>query len=298
MGTAYSIRAVAAETGISAHTIRAWEKRYKVLDPARTATNRRVYSTEDIDRLRLLHRLVAAGHSIGMIAQLSNAELARLAGSQRQSQNYRFESSALDQCRAAVQNLDARVFENRLRMEITNRGLRTALKEVVVPLLREVGESWHSGTGQIAHEHLASAVVRAELERVRGDMRLDVNAPRLLVTTPSGHLHEMGALLVAVVAAGEGWDVIYLGPNLPAQEIGISCRQVRPQALALSLVFPPADQRVIDEIRTIRREIPSEIGMIVGGSGARSYNAVLQEVDAQVVDDLDSLPAALDRHRG
>lgn len=295
METAYSIRAVANKTGLSAHTIRAWEKRYKVLDPERTSTNRRVYGDADVARLQLLRRAVAAGHSIGLIARLDDGELEGLASTSTRAPEGKSDKSALDFCRQAIRDLDGSALENRLRREIAGRGVAAALRDVVVPLLSEVGSNWQTGRGQIAHEHLASAVIRAELERVRADFRPSPNAPRLLVTTPSGQVHEMGALLVSVLAAGLGWQVAYLGPNLPAEEIGAASRQLRPRAVALSMVYPLSDPQVADELRLIRREIGAGVGLIAGGGGAASYAEVLKEVGAETLDDLDSLSEALDR---
>ncbi len=297
VSTAYSIRAVAQKTGLTAHTIRAWERRYGVLEPGRTPTNRRIYDERDVARLSLLLRAVEAGHSIGLVAGLSNDELAQLgrgpAGPVRDNREGGDLGDALENCRRAIRLLDGISLESRLRREIAARGVPTTLRELVVPLLTEVGQGWQQGNGQIAHEHLASAVIRSQLERVRTDIRPSSAAPRLVVTTPAGQVHELGAQLVATMAAGLGWNVTYLGPNLPALEIAVAVRQIQPLAVALSLVFPHEDPRVAEELRKLRSELGQEIGLIVGGAAASGYEPVLREIGARVLSGLDDLPEAL-----
>jgi MerR family transcriptional regulator, light-induced transcriptional regulator len=296
MALTYSIRAAAEKTGISAHTIRAWERRYSVLNPERTDTNRRMYAEEDLERLRLLNRAVGAGHSIGMIASLSDEELARLALDEpalarTPGDPASYVRSGLE----AMRNLDEPGFEAALSHAFAVLGVDAFLAEVVVPLIGEIDRGWEAGTLRIAHEHLASAVLRAQLERIRQTLRAKPGAPRIIVATPARQLHEIGALLVAIAAAREGWNVVYLGPNLPASEIAMAQRRLEAAAIALSIVYPDDDPELPAELRRLREAVGPTVAIFAGGRAAAAYAGVLMEIGASSVSEHASFQEAVER---
>ena len=93
------------------------------------------------------------------------------------------------------------------------------IETLIMPLMQNIGELWREGTLRIMHEHLASAIVRSLLGSLVTTAGAPPTAPYLIVTTPAGQLHEIGALIIASVASTEGWRVTYLGPNLPAEDM-------------------------------------------------------------------------------
>lgn len=281
MGPSYSIRAVAEETGLSAHTIRAWERRYGVPSPARTGTNRRVYGAEEVQHLKLLSHAVAAGHSIGLIARLAPDELHQLVGWRETAAS----ASAgpphdVEECLAAMFALNAPRFESILVRATAVLGVEEMVTSVVVPVLEQIDRWWTDGSLRIAHEHMASAVLKVHLERILSSLPSAPAAPRLAVTTPSGQLHEIGALMAAIMAAMDGWSATYLGPNLPAQEIALAVERMGALAVALSIVYPSGDPGVVQELRLLRRELGPEVQILVGGRAAPSYAEALREIGA------------------
>ena len=148
-----------------------------------------------------------------------------------------------------------------------NCGIATVVEQVVVQLLTEIGELWRAGDLRIAHEHMATAVLRSSLGNMLDTFHPSEFAPLLIVTTPLGQFHELGALIVAIVAATEGWRALYLGPNLPATEIAGSAFQSNAAAVALSIVFPPDDPRIGVELLALRKALGST-PLIVGGRDA------------------------------
>jgi DNA-binding transcriptional MerR regulator/methylmalonyl-CoA mutase cobalamin-binding subunit len=294
MKVAYSIKAVAAETGHSVHTIRAWERRYAALTPGRSDTNRRVYDAADVARLKLLHSAVSAGHSIGMVARLPSEELVLLGGSEERALiNSTAKEDLLAICVRALQQLDSEQFEASLSRSSAVLGIDGLLSDIVGPLVREIDEGWQSGRLTIAQEHLASATIRTHLEKLRLSMRPPKDAPRLLITTPVGQIHELGALLVGIFAARIGWNTTYLGPNLPAKDIAGAARQMGAQAIALSIVFPENDPRVKEELVLLRQELDTSFPILVGGRAVDSYKATLDTINAILLKDLDQLAAYL-----
>lgn len=300
MNSYFSIRAVAEETGLSVHTIRAWERRYGVIAPVRTGTNRRVYDERDVRRLKLLQRAVESGHSIGMIAILPTEELDRLAVAGERHEGIRSGEVApndLNDAMRALRSLDSSAFEAILVRASLVQGVDGFVDDLVVPLMREIGHGWESGEVSIAQEHLASALVRTHLERTRLSIQPSSDAPKLIAATPAGQHHEIGAMLAAIVAARMDWDVTYLGPNLPAEEIAEAAARMRASAVALSLMHPSNDPETEAELRRIGALLGPSRNLVVGGEAASSYAGALEVIGATLCPDMGSLRGWLDRVR-
>ena len=297
-----AIKVVARRTGLSAHLIRIWEKRYGAVEPERTETNRRLYSDEQIERLSLLRDITQNGHSIGHVAKLPTEKLRELskhshATKGRASRGLTAAPAAstfLDQCVAAVQSLDARALEETLKRAATELGAQGLLQRVVAPLVQNLGDLWREGTITAAHEHFASGVIRIFLGHAAKPFGGTDSAPVLVVTTPAGQIHELGALLVGAAAANLGWHVTYLGASLPAAEIAGAVRQNRARAVALSLVYPEDDQRLDGELTRLRESLPPEVTLFVGGRAMPAYHDVLEKIGATQIADLKDLCATLD----
>lgn len=292
MNSYYSIRAVAEETGLTVHTIRAWERRYGVIAPVRTGTNRRVYDEADVRRLKLLHRAVELGHSISMIAVLPAEDLDRLTSPGERHDGVGSGEAApsfLSSAMRALQSLDASSFESVLVRASLLLGVDAFLDDFVVPLLREVGQKWASSELSIAQEHLASALVRTHLERMRLSILPSRDAPKLIAATPTGHRHEIGAMLAAIMAARMDWDVTYLGPDLPAVEIAEAAARTRASAVAISLVYPLRDPATENQIRGLGSLLEKHTFLLVGGEAATSYAPTLEAIGAKICPDMGAL---------
>ena len=120
------------------------------------------------------------------------------------------------------------------------------------------------------------------------------SAPSLVVATPTGQLHELGAVMVTAAASNLGWRVIYLGASLPAAEIAGAAIQNKARAVALSLVYPEDDATLGDELVNLRRYLPEGIKILVGGRAAEAYRDALNRIGALHMPDLNSLMDSLD----
>ena len=158
----------------------------------------------------------------------------------------------------------------------------------------EIGEQWRTGDLRVANEHLASAAVRTFLGSVHDLQRLDEAAPRIIVTTPAGQLHELGAALAASAAAVAGWNVIYLGPNLLAEEIAGAVIGNGVNVVALSVIYPADDPLMGGELLRLRRGVGDSVSLLVGGRSTSGYEAELNEVRATLLPDLASLSQCLE----
>lgn len=301
----YSIGVVCRRTGLKSDRLRAWERRYSVVDPGRSEGNQRLYTDEDIRRLTLLRRLTDAGHRIAHVAGLPESELEELVAADASarvrtplpSPSAREVGDAarlLSTCLSAVQQLDAVALRARLEEAAGALSGVAFIEELLVPLVHRIGDLWEEGGLKVAHEHLASAVVSAFLENLRVAYDIPEGAPRMIVTTPAGERHELGALVAVSIASAAGWDVTYLGPDLPAEEIAAAGRQVDAGLVGISLVHP-REQRpdIVEEIRKLRRHLGEGVGIVVGGRAAPAYQDVVDEIGGAVVEDLAGFRASL-----
>lgn len=268
----YTIKAAAARAGLSPHTVRAWERRYHALAPSRTETNRRLYGEEEVERLCLLGKVVEAGHSIGNVAQLPTAELRALAQSPptprvRHASLSGSAGERLARAQRAVVELDSGALEAELERARALDGVEPALDSLVVPLLEFVGTEWEAGRLRIAQEHAASAVIRGFLDRTFRTVNQE-GSPKMIVATMPEELHELGAMMVAIVASLHGWSCLYLGANAPADEIAAVANSQGARAICLSVVNRGPVIEWQAEIDRLRSMVGRHCAVILGGRGA------------------------------
>ena len=304
----HGIKTVASQTGLTQFIIRAWEKRYDVVIPLRTETNRRLYSAADILRLTLLRLATEAGHNIGRIAKLPSEELLELIGTGGtiaqlpriakevvpQETSLRFYIAS---CIAAVKQFEAQALEATLFAASVAFSQPIFLEKLIAPLMQEIGEQWKAGTLRIAHEHLATAVVRTLLGNICQGSDISASMPNLVIATPRGQLHEIGALIAGTTAASQGWRVTYLGSNLPAEEIVGCAGQNGAKAIGLSIVYPTDDPHLANELRKLRRGIQEHVALFVGGGGASAYDPVISAIGAVKINDMPTFRTELEALR-
>lgn len=303
----HPIQWISRASGLSAHVIRIWEQRYSAVQPQRTGTNRRLYSDADLDRLKLLRAVTQGGHSIGQVAQLPTEMLRKLAlslpfaevsGKGRDEKGDTSEKSGgrdfLKECLAAIRELDPAALNTSLRGAATELGNLGMIQRVIAPLAGSIGELWREGELTAAHEHFATATLRTTLSNAQHACGPMENAPALIVATPAGQVHEMGALIVAAVAANLGWQITYLGASLPAAEIAGAARQRSARAVALSLVYPEDDPAMETQLERLRELLPSGTALLVGGRAMPAYSRILKKLRAIPIDSLKQLGKTLD----
>jgi methanogenic corrinoid protein MtbC1 len=149
------------------------------------------------------------------------------------------------------------------------------LRDVLMPVLAQVGDDWHQGTARIAHEHLMSSTLRNILGSFLRLYARPAVSTRLLFATLAGERHEIGTLGAAMLAASSGLGVAYLGPDLPAHEIVESARPAGAQVLVLGLTATSAGKAKERELRTIVRDLPKEVELWAGGRGAARHASII-----------------------
>jgi DNA-binding transcriptional MerR regulator/methylmalonyl-CoA mutase cobalamin-binding subunit len=304
----YPIKVVSQITGLSVFVIRAWEKRYEVVTPSRTETNRRLYSEEDIEKLKLLNEAVHNGHNISGIAGLSVNELKSIKGNKNplattntvEPKEYFFKDSKslIDECISAIKVYDAKSLETILLKASSKLSQPQLIEDLIIPLVYKIGDLWHNGDIRIANEHLASSVIRSFLSSLIEQHIPSENAPIIISATPRGQDHELGAIMVGITAASLGWKVIYLGPNLPEVEIAAVSDSLGAKVVALSIVYPGDDPQLKKDLINLKKLLPANVSLIVGGRASDGYLDVLSEINAVVIKDTKQLRIELNTIRG
>ena len=305
----YPVRLVALRTGLSPHLLRAWERRYGVVTPSRSEGGQRLYSDLDIERLTRLARLVQRGHTISRIAPLPIEALARLEeetgaaaapdvggiGSLEDETRAKSIQELNDGAMRAIRALDASGLEQVLERAAMTLGVPDFLEAVAVTTLEDIGHGWAERLVSVAQEHMATAVFRRVLGWLLGMYQATSAAPRMVVATPPGERHELGALMAAISAAAEGWNVTYLGPDMPVEELLDAIRQTRAEAVALSIVQPGDEQGLVSALREIRAGLPSRVALLLGGAGTHRIRTGIESAGVHLIDSLADLRPALQR---
>lgn len=274
----YSVGVVARLSGLSPEVLRAWERRYRVVEPLRTEGGTRRYRPEDLERVRLVKRAVDAGHRVGRIARLPADALRRLAGAAGQRRELAPLLGALsDLADAEVRRL--------LALQLATLGPGRFARELVLPLVDEVGERWSRGRMGIASEHLLTGVLRSLLGAALQPGAAALLGPRLVLATPPGEPHELGLLVAALIALGAGANPLYLGPDLPVPELVGAARRTRAAVVGLSLVT--VDPRSAGaSLAALRRGLEPGVAVWLGGRGAA---AVAPPAGVERIESLEAL---------
>lgn len=305
----HSIKVASLKTGLTPHLIRVWERRYNAVSPSRTQTQRRMYSEAEIERLNLLRMLTEAGHSIGTIASLSGDDLKSLVSRQeapargeipRQlaSDQVKCGRVYVGRCIEAVAALDPVQFAKELEDAAVALGQRGFLIFVAAPLATEIGELWQTGAFGVAQEHFASAILKNFLGNLSRPYAPHDDAPAILIATPPGQLHEIGALLISATASSMGWKPIYLGASVCAVELANAARRCRPKIVALSVVYPPDDPTLGAELKRVRQLVPRTTEVLIGGRSAHAYAREFLREGALLCCSLEEFIVKLEEIRG
>ncbi|HEX8361138.1 MAG TPA: MerR family transcriptional regulator [Longimicrobium sp.] len=259
----YRIKRVAHLTGINPATLRAWERRYQLLTPRRSAAGYRLYSDEDISILSRIKRLIDEGLSIGEALERVRHSSMPLAA--------HADAGLVHEVRDEI--LDALLTMDRPRAQASWERLESLsslrrVDEVLMPVLREVGERWARGEIGVADEHYATAFAREKLAAIFEELDAgSVGGPLALCAGLPAEEHELGLMAAALHLLDAGWRVIYLGVNVPLDEIGRVAAERRPAMICTSVMRPMGPDEFHRLLLELRAAAPAGVEVVVGGSG-------------------------------
>lgn len=289
MERVFPIRAAAKITGLSIDLLRAWERRYQAVVPQRSNRGRQ-YSQADLDRLVLLKKLVERGHAIGTIGHLDIASLERLIGDSAPAVAREELTQNILQ---AIENYDSFAAEREVRRLAATLLPRDMVYQVILPLMRTVGDRWHDAEFHIAQEHMTSSIVRSVLG---GMVRMDASEVKVILATPETELHELGILAAALILALAGFEPVYLGPNLPAEEILLAAKKTGARAILIAVT---AERDILrEQVNRIASGLPHNTELWIGGSASAALSSSISNPQLVTLSDFDELEAECRRFRG
>ena len=276
----YSIGEVAQRLGLSIHRLRAWERRYGVVTPARSAGGTRRYSQKDITRFRLLSEATSVGYRIGSIVKLDNTRLQSLLNeamplqpstsiSTQIGERLTVEQPVLASIVDRAQHLDTRGVIRYIGETYHRLGPSIFAVEFCQQLLTHLRDLWAAGLVSEAAEGLLTTVVRAHLATAFAATQTRQDGPVVMTATPAGERHDLGLLTVGVVASAAGATVVNLGPQLAADAVADAARQIRPFAVALTVMHLSTGS-LRAYLRRLTTALPRDIEIWTGGGMARS----------------------------
>ncbi len=263
----YNTRAVVQRTGVPADTFRAWERRYGIPHPERTAGNQRLYSERDIATISWLRDQTRLGLAISQAVDLfRSAEQPARYGASGTSAD--FETSAIAPVEAferfrreivdALSRFDAATAERAVEEAIAITSVERVCLHVLQPVLVEFGDRWERGEIPISAEHFATSFVLRKIGALFNLSRPEVGRGPLIAACIEGELHEVGLLLTCLLLSRRGYQVIYLGANLPVDDLVQTIMQVRPPMVLLSTSTPAGAERLIEAVEDIDLQIVEE----------------------------------------
>jgi MerR family transcriptional regulator, light-induced transcriptional regulator len=247
--------------GVSDHVLRAWERRYGLLRPVRSAGGFRLYSEADLDRVRRMQGHLAQGLSAAEAARAAIAgDAPAAAGTGTSAAGL---GEAIGELARALDGFDEPGAEAVLDRLLSTLTLETVLREVVLPYLRDLGDRWERGAASIAQEHFASNLIRGRLTSLgRGWGR--GRGPRAVLACPPGELHDIALLAFGVMLYRNGWRIGYLGANMPLADLIRLAGATRPDLVVLAATRPERFDALTADLTRLARTSP----LAIAGTGA------------------------------
>jgi DNA-binding transcriptional MerR regulator len=276
--TLLRIGELSRRSGVSPELLRAWERRYGLLRPVRSEGGLRLYSEDDVERVRAMRRHLGAGLAAAEAAALAarNAE-AGATGTQRR---FEHDAEALARALDSFDEPGAQTAIDRLLAQAT---LDTLLRDVVVPYLHDLGERWERGEASVAQEHFASNVLRGRLLGLARGWGRGIGPLALLACLP-GEQHDLGLLAFGLALRARGWRIAYLGPDTPLDTLEQAASSLQPD---LVVVNAATADRLVEGAPSLRA-LAGERRVAIGGAGA----SALDDEDGVIVLEEDPVSAA------
>ncbi len=273
----YSIKDLEKISGIKAHTIRMWERRYNIIEPKRTDTNIRYYSDTDLKCLLNISILNQNGIKISHIASLNDQQIkSRVLDL---SLNNRYSNVQIENLMISMFELDEMKFTNALTGSIIKHGFEDTVESILFPFLERIGILWQAGTVNPAQEHFMSNLIRQKLMvAIDNEMQNSlVNSRRIVFFLPEKELHEIGLLFYSLIARKEGMEVIYLGQSVPMNDLYL-INKLRPTDAFFTAFINLCKREEIENMMLGYKKIFTDIPFFISGIQVRELKPSLPDL--------------------
>lgn len=257
----YSIKTVATLTGVNPTTIRAWERRYQFIVPNRTDSGHRLYSDQDVEKIKWIVERQKEGISVSQaIQQLNKAPDIELPKPKERL----YDETLKDDLLEALLKFDERTAHDLINRAFNTFSFEKVTKDIIAPLLMEIGTKWETGKITIAHEHFATAFLRARLSTLSLQMPMNPFLPRIACVCAPGEMHEIGLLFVTLYLRQHGYDVIFLGAGFPKEDLNRALEDIDAKCLIFSCTLSEHIADLEDAITFIQQDHPD---LVIGAGG-------------------------------
>ncbi|MBV1924556.1 MAG: MerR family transcriptional regulator [Flavobacteriaceae bacterium] len=282
--TQFSIKDLENLSGVKAHTIRIWEKRYNLLEPNRSDTNIRNYDLNNLKKLLNVTFLYNSGYKISKIAQLPESKILEIIQEQSESKK---EEHAIKLFKTAMFDFDYQLFSKTYRDLIEFKSFREVFFDVFLPLLNEIGTLWQTGTIDPSHERFMSELIKQKIiiETDKVQEYKKTKAPIFTLYLPTEEIHEIGLLYANYEFLKAGFKTIYLGPNIPLNSLKYITRHHNNVTFISYFTVKPDKESVTEYIDRFEIEIndSSNSGLWLLGSKIQNILAPKTSFDIQFI---------------
>ncbi|KAB2925892.1 MAG: MerR family transcriptional regulator [Dechloromonas sp.] len=271
----FNIAAVERDTGLSKDVLRMWERRYGFPVPERDANGERSYPAAQVERLRLIKRLMDMGHRPGKLLAMPETDLASLAPRRPAPRSATGQDDGeLAELLTLVKQHDAHGYQRAMQQRLARQGLQHFVQDTVAPLTRRVGEAWEDGSFEVFEEHLFTELTKRLLRQAIAALPGATRGPRILLTSVPDEVHVLGLLMAEALFALEGAECIPLGTQMPLLEIGraANAHQADIVGLSFSVAFP--QRRIPALMQDLRQLLPASVHLWAGGNGVQRLGSI------------------------
>jgi DNA-binding transcriptional MerR regulator len=254
-GEVLRIGELSKRAGITPELLRAWERRYGLLRPARSAGGLRLYSPADVERVALMRQHLAEGMAAAEAAALA----VRDAVDEEAARTALRPAAIRDELATALDAFDEPRAQAILDRLLALATVETLLAEVVVPYLQDLGERWKRGEASVAQEHFASGVLRGRLLGLARGWGLGLGPVAVLACLP-GEQHDLGLIAFGLALRSQGWRIVYLGPDSPLDTVADVSHQLEPSLVVLNAVSRERVRPVLPQLRALTRRHKLALG--------------------------------------
>jgi DNA-binding transcriptional MerR regulator/methylmalonyl-CoA mutase cobalamin-binding subunit len=265
----FTISAVERDTGLSKDVLRMWERRYGFPLPERDSNGERTYPNQQVERLRLIKRLMDQGFRPGKLIPATDEALNELVQQRSKKAPLRNEAEA-DELVALldlIKQRDGLGYQQAMQQRLARQGMQGFVQDTIAPLTRSVGEAWEDGNFEVFEEHLFTELTKRLLRQAISALPSGKRSPRVILTSVPEEPHVIGLLMVEAILTLESAECIPLGTQMPLLEIAraTTAHQADIVALSFSTAFP--QRQIPGLLQQLRMVLPATTGLWVGGAG-------------------------------
>ena len=277
----YKIKDLENLTGIKSHTIRIWEKRYRILSPDRTDTKIRTYSDSELTHLLTVSMLNRNGIKISKIAKLSQEDMNKLLWDIKVNKEPEY---SMDKLLLSLVSLDEELFKETLANLLETEGLEKTFTDHLIPFLDRIGIMWLIGSVNPAQEHFMSNLIRQKIISEIDKQEIPVSTEKsVLMYLPEHEWHEMSLLFYHFLLRSKGVPTFYLGQSLPYESLVECIEKLKPNYILSSWLTAVDEKLVVSYFKKLKSDYPN-LDVFAGGPQIKANSTALKKYIIEVND--------------